>query len=122
MEIKDIFERNKYFVPIKKCCASCAHCQPESEKLRICDKGEGIVSPKSFCLKWEMKEGLQNAGKGGGKILKLHYIDYRVRRQDEDNVRMKKEKAEGLKPEPTPLDTIIREYEAEFGSRFINNF
>lgn len=118
----DIYVKNRYNISIKKCCASCSHCQPESEKLRVCDAGEGIVSPKSLCAQWVMKPGLNNAGKGGGKIIKLHYIDFMIKKQEEENARIKAARCAGIREKPTPVEVFAKEYEETFETRFITDF
>lgn len=118
----DKYVKNRYSISIKKCCASCAHCQPESEKLRVCDAGEGIVSPKSLCASWAMKPGLANAGKGGGKIIKLEYIDFMIKKQEQENIRLKKAKMAGEREKPTPVEVFANEYEQKYGTRFITDF
>lgn len=73
---------NMYDVTIVKCCASCKNCAYDTKSagatnvLRICNKGEGIVKGSSYCKEWAMREGLNNAGKGGGKVKKPAYIDF----------------------------------------------
>ena len=82
------FERNRYGINIKKCCASCLHHTDGSkDHLRLCNR-YGIENPLDYlCVKgWEMmrpgnppKPGeinLQNAGRGDGSVKKPQYIKF----------------------------------------------
>ena len=104
--MKDEYYVNRYRIVIKKCCASCMHKHPNSEFMRICDSGEGLVKPSFCCEKWQMHPKLNNAGKGGGKVRKKEFLYF----------------VSDYKHPPTyhkKIWELIEEYEAEFGSRFL---
>lgn len=67
---------NRYGMSIVMCCASCQHSGFNNDKTRICCKGEGIVSPKSYCTEWKMRPSLDNAGKGGGRVKKKDWLNH----------------------------------------------
>ena len=64
---------NRYGAGIVKCCASCTH-KVIDTRSRICDCGGGIVKPSDLCTDWQVQKGLENAGKGGGKVKKRAYL------------------------------------------------
>ena len=59
---------NMYRVRVRKWCASCQHKVVDDEGKRICQPMQLKVEQKFICKKWEMGEGLQNAGKSGGVV------------------------------------------------------
>ena len=69
------YTKNKYGISIVKCCASCKHKQADS-RVRLGLNGEGSVPSDYLCKAWEMSEGLDNAGKGGGKVKKKDYFEF----------------------------------------------
>ena len=69
------FTKNKYGITVVKCCASCRNKKCDNN-VRQCTKGEGRVPSDYLCADWEMDEGLENAGKGGGKVKRAGYIRY----------------------------------------------
>ena len=66
---------NKFGIYIKKCCASCVHAVLDS-RMRICQDGEGVVPSSFVCKHWKIKDGLENAGKGGGDVKRKEYLRY----------------------------------------------
>ena len=60
--------RNAYGCKIKKCCASCQHKCIESDGTRICALMMLKVQQRFKCKKWQMSDGMKNAGKGGGVV------------------------------------------------------
>lgn len=72
--IEKDFTTNFYGCKIVKCCASCAFENQLTDQQRLCASGEGCVSPHYLCPNWQMRDSLQNAGKGGGKIKKKSYL------------------------------------------------
>ena len=70
------FYKNIFGVSIKKCCASCKFMTHKDADLRSCTKGYRGVGKDFLCGEkwWEMNPGLQNAGKGGGKVKKYEYL------------------------------------------------
>lgn len=70
------FEINQYGISIVKCCASCKYKdQTRWNHLRSCRKGFGTNNMKFCCGEgWSMADGLENAGKGDGRIKKYDYL------------------------------------------------
>lgn len=60
--------RNAYGCKIKKCCASCQHKCIGNEGTRVCTLMKQKVEQKFKCKKWQMSDGMKNAGKGGGVV------------------------------------------------------
>ena len=60
--------RNKYYIKVKRCCASCQHKEVEADGTRTCKLKQETVSQKSRCKHWEMSDGLKNAGLSGGVV------------------------------------------------------
>ena len=60
--------RNAHGVKVKRCCASCQHKCIESDGTRICALMMLKVQQKFKCKKWQMSDGMKNAGKGGGVV------------------------------------------------------
>ena len=73
------FVRNQYGVQIVKCCASCVHngLTSHGDDMRVCKRGFG-ENPSCFLCKggWKMKAGLEEAGRGDGKVKRKAYFDY----------------------------------------------
>ena len=60
--------RNAHGSKIKKCCASCQHKCIETDGTRVCAAMMLKVQQRFKCKKWQMADGLKNAGKGGGVV------------------------------------------------------
>ena len=60
--------RNAHGVKVKRCCASCQHKCIESDGTRVCALMMLKVQQKFKCKKWQMSDGMKNAGKGGGVV------------------------------------------------------
>ena len=60
--------RNAYGCKIKKCCANCQHKCINNEGTRVCTLMKQKVEQKFKCKKWQMSDGMKNAGKGGGVV------------------------------------------------------
>jgi hypothetical protein len=59
---------NRYHIPVRKWCASCEHKEVDNEGTRICS-GMMLKVPQDFiCPKWQMSDGMKNAGKGEGVV------------------------------------------------------
>lgn len=120
MEVKKETVKNKYGTDIVKCCASCMHnTGPSGEYTRICNAGEGIVKIDSYCTQWEMKRRLSKdsrimdldaVGKGDGKIKKKKYLDFLLNYTQSEDPKQHKSVSE-----------IREEYEARYGSVYLNN-
>lgn len=104
---------NKYGAGIVKCCASCVH-KVIDTKLRICDCGGGVVRPSDCCTDWQIQKGLENAGKGGGRVKKRAYL-YTIHDQTPMHEKLPTETIKLLQP-------ILKKYTAQFMSQFNNNF
>ena len=79
--------KNAHGCKIKKCCASCQHkciesCQHkciESDGTRVCASMMLKVQQKFKCKKWQMSDGLKNAGKGGGVVRNIETKEILIR-------------------------------------------
>lgn len=61
--------RNVRGVKVKKCCASCAFKDYDSEGERICKMWGGVeVGSKDRCKLWQMSDGMKNAGRFKGVV------------------------------------------------------
>ena len=60
--------KNVRGVEVKRCCASCHHKWIENDGTRICTLMMLKVGQHFCCKQWQMSDGLQNAGKGGGVV------------------------------------------------------
>ena len=59
--------RNARGVWVNKGCMSCQH-RNIVEGSRFCELNQRIVGARSLCPKWQMSDGMKNAGKGGGVV------------------------------------------------------
>jgi len=59
---------NAYHIKVNKICASCKHKECKSNGTRVCQKMGLKVERNYKCRKWEMADGLKNAGKSGGVV------------------------------------------------------
>ena len=107
--------KNKYGVSINKCCASCAHKQYDA-KVRLCMKGEGMVSPTSYCQDWKLSECYENVGKGDGKVKKGHYLMYCLRKMDADNALSIERAQKKIAHERLSVNEIREEYRKKYGA------
>ena len=76
MKKRTVYERNRFGVRVKKCCASCQHKCIDLDGTRVCALMTLIVTPDFRCPKWEILEGLLQAGKGGGKVKNRQYLKF----------------------------------------------
>ena len=60
--------KNRYYIEIKECCASCQHREVDEEGTRICGLMQLKVKGEFVCPRLQMSYGLQNAGMSGGKV------------------------------------------------------
>ena len=67
-EIRITSVRNAHGCKIKKCCASCQHKCIKNDGTRFCALKMMVVEQKFKCKKWQMSDGMNNAGKGGGVV------------------------------------------------------
>ena len=62
-EIRITSVRNAHGVKVKRCCASCEHKCIEKDGTRVCAQMMIKVPQDFVCPKWQMSEGLRNAGR-----------------------------------------------------------
>ena len=62
---------NRYHICVKKWCASCQHKEVDNDGTRVCQLMQLKVAPAFVCPRWQMSDGLQNAGMSGGVVKKL---------------------------------------------------
>ena len=105
---------NEFGIKVKKCCASCKHMQPDN-KTRICMNGEGVVAPTSYCLDWMLRKGLENAGKGGGKVKKASYLQYCLGVLDAEHAEAIEYAQKNLLYKRSSLEQIRYSYKERFG-------
>ena len=55
--------KNRYHIEIKECCASCKYKECMNDGTRVCQKMGLKVQQKFKCKRWEMSDGMKNAGK-----------------------------------------------------------
>ena len=67
---------NEFFVPIRKCCASCKHVRYDSDGNRFCEVLKRLRKPKAICSQWEMRYGLGLAGRWTGKVKSKQYLRF----------------------------------------------
>ena len=67
-EIRITSVRNAHGNKVKKFCGSCQYKCIESDGTRICAAMMIKVEQRFRCKKWQMSDGLKNAGKGGGVV------------------------------------------------------
>ena len=54
--------RNTHGVKVKRCCASCQHKIIEKDGGRVCDLTMNPVIQKYKCKRYQMSDGMKNAG------------------------------------------------------------
>lgn len=118
MEERELYHITAYGIKVKKCCASCSHMQPDN-KTRVCMKGEGLVAPTSYCLDWNLRKGLENAGKGGGTVKKHSYLQYCLEVIDDDNARVIEYAQKKLLYKRKTIDQIRESYRKKHGDIFV---
>ena len=60
--------RNAHGCKVKKFCGSCQYKCIESDGTRVCAAMMIKVEQRFRCKKWQMSDGLKNAGKSGGVV------------------------------------------------------
>ena len=63
--------RNANGVKVKRCCASCQHKCIETDGTRVCAQMMLKVEQKFRCKQWQMSDGMKNAGKQMGGVVRL---------------------------------------------------
>lgn len=108
------FVVNDYNITIEKKCVSCQHCEncgtqkvKEDTPTHKCTKHDKDTNADGRCEDWQLKKGLYNAGKGGGKIKRRSYVEYL------SALRV----AEGSRDaEQTPVGEIRRQYKHQYNA------
>lgn len=67
---------NQHGIPIKMCCASCKKRKINNNEGRYCERSGEPVAGCQYCRKWALHPKLQNAGKGGGRVKSIGYLNY----------------------------------------------
>ena len=62
---------NDYHIKVKRICASCQHREILDNGTRICAMMQLKVKQKFVCPKWQMSDGLKNAGLQTGGVVCL---------------------------------------------------
>ena len=65
-EIK--YERNQFGIVYKQCCASCGLKKYKYDGKRLCSLNDKEVKALKVCKKWQLCEGLKNAGRKSGVV------------------------------------------------------
>lgn len=101
---------------VKRCCASCANkCFDDKDK-RCCGLSGKHVRGSKVCEYWKMNERLKTlGGKERGKVQCRRYQLYVMEvRTDELEA-----KAKGIDVGAAPVESISRDFEELFGSRYL---
>ena len=62
------YERNQFGIVYKQCCASCALKKYSYDGKRLCSLNNKEVEAHDVCRKWQVMEGLRNAGRKSGVV------------------------------------------------------
>lgn len=65
---KITIERNQLGIPYKKYCASCGLKKYKYDGKRLCSLNDKEVKALKVCRKWQLCEGLKNAGRKTGVV------------------------------------------------------
>ena len=67
--------KNKFGIEINICCASCQF-KDFDNKLgeRICSITGAQVDSRAVCEDWHLRQGLENAGAGGGTVKSAEHL------------------------------------------------
>ena len=110
--------RNKYDIEIQKLCGSCRQREIKSPEGRVCRLSGEPVECGFLCEHWEMHPKLQNAGRGGGKVKSLKYLNYYRERwlKQKEDLMTKRITADVF----ASAEDIRKQYNEQHGSEFIN--
>ena len=61
-------ERNQFGIRYKQCCASCGLKEYKYDGTRLCSLNNKEVKALKVCKKWQLCEGLKNAGRKSGVV------------------------------------------------------
>ena len=68
-EIKMV--KNQYGHQVRQWCSSCGYKQVENDGTRVCQLMNIKVSQRMVCPRWQMSDGLKNAGLQNGGVVRL---------------------------------------------------
>ena len=105
--------RNERGVKVRRCCASCQHKEIEADGTRTCKLMKLKVEQRFKCKKWEMSDGMKNAGNSGGRIHDKDYLDYVMRIRQKESVRLTEAEGKGMTLEMVRAETIRMKYTAK---------
>lgn len=69
---------NGYHIRVKKICASCKHKEVNNDGTRVCQEMGLLVEQTFVCPKWQMSDGLKNAGLLSGGVVRLKGTTYKL--------------------------------------------
>ena len=109
--------RNQFDIEIQKLCGSCAK-RTILQTGRVCSLTGETVECGGLCEGWEMHPKLQNAGRGGGRVKSLKYLNYYRERwlKQQEDLMTKRITADDF----ASAEDIRKDYEQEHGSIYIN--
>ena len=113
MKKRTVYARNRYGIKVKKCCGSCQHKCIDLDGTRVCALMTLIVTPDFRCPKWEILEGLRQAGKSGGKVKNRQYLKFvqEVREREQAAIEAGQMKLKDCQS----IDALRTQYEESFG-------
>lgn len=62
---------NEHRIEVRRWCGSCQHRDVEDDGTRVCQLMQLKVAQAFVCPKWQMSDGMSNAGMSGGVVKKL---------------------------------------------------
>ena len=104
---------------MRRCCASCQHKEIEADGTRTCKLMKLKVEQRFKCKKWEMSDGMKNAGNSGGRIHDKDYLDYAMRVRQKESVRLTESEGKGMTLEMVRAETIRMKYTAKGKSQYL---
>lgn len=63
--------KNLYGHQVRQWCGSCQHKEIENDGTRVCQLMNIKVSQRMVCPRWQMSDGLKNAGLQNGGVVRL---------------------------------------------------
>lgn len=111
------FIKNRFDIKVKVCCASCQNKVITNEG-RLCGLVKSAVASGHCCDNWVLDKRLQDAGRGGGKVKKCHYLTFYMDRWIAQRNDLEARRISALELRST--EDIRKEYNEQYGSEFIN--
>ena len=109
--------RNAHGVKVKRCCARCQHKCVENDGTRVCAAVMLKVQQNFKCRKWQISDGLNHAGCGGGNVKCKEYLAYvqEIRSTESDDIQY------GMitERERKTLEEIRQLFTEKFGSIYL---